>query len=80
LPDGRSRKLTTIGKANLRLEPSMDSKAVGVVERGQEIAVRFWTFGDEVKGERIWYLTHTKGDPFKSPKHVWAASTEYRPS
>ena len=78
--EGKTRQLTTIGKANLRLEPSMASKVVGTVERGQDLLVRYWTIGELVKDEAIWYLTYDKGvDPFKNPKHIWAASTNERP-
>jgi hypothetical protein len=59
----------------------MSSAVVGIAERGEEFLVRYWTFGDEVKGERIWYLTYDQGvDPFKNPKHLWAASTSERPN
>jgi len=78
--DGKTRKLRVIGKANLRKEPTLKSDAVGVAENGDELLVRYWTFGQEVKGERIWWLTYEKGkDPFKAPKHLWAASTDERP-
>lgn len=78
--DGRSQKVNIVGRANLRSAPSMKAAVSGIVDRGEEKAVRYWTFGDEVKGERIWYLIHESGDPFKNPKHLWAASTAYRPN
>lgn len=79
--DGTHRKVTTITKANLRAKPSTSSSITGVIQKGTEIDVRYWTIGDEVKNERVWWLKYNGGDPFKGDlQHLWIAATIERPT
>jgi len=78
--DGTRRKVTTISKANLRAKPSLDASISGVVQKGTELNVRYWTVGDPVKGEFVWWLIYNGGDPFKDMQHLWIAATLERPT
>lgn len=79
--DGTRRRVVTTSRANLRREPSTDSEVVGIVDKGQELNVRFWTFGDTVRDENIWWLIYNGGDPFKGTRqHLWVAATIERPT
>jgi hypothetical protein len=79
--DGSHRKVKTITKANLRAKPSVEAKNTGVVARDTELDVRFWTIGDAVKNERVWWLKYNGGNPFGGDlQHLWVAATIVRPT
>lgn len=75
-----ARKFTVrVSDATIRDQPSTKGKALGKVKQGQELIARYYCFGEDVKGDRIWWLLDNGNDPFVNPQYIWANVSEERP-
>lgn len=75
-------ELTIVAKsANLRQDATTKSRVLGKVVRDQKVKPVYWTFGDEVNEESVWWvLENTEGkEPLKHGPRLWVAATALRP-
>jgi hypothetical protein len=75
-----ARRFTVkVEDATIRDQPSTKGRALGKAVKGQELIARWWCFGEEVKGDRIWWLLDSDADPFTDPQYIWGNVSEERP-
>ena len=76
--DGRKVKVI-VSKANLRKDTSLKSPVLGTVEFGQELNVHYFTIGDEVREENLWYVLFDKRGSITYGARLWVAACDLRP-
>lgn len=79
--DGKlGRKMFVTGPANLRKWAGTGSEIVGSKREGEEITVLYWTVGEQVADEKIWFVIDGgEADPLFSGGRIWAGLTTDRP-
>jgi hypothetical protein len=75
-------ELTITAKAaHLRQEATTKSRDLGIVKRGDKVKAVYWTFGQEVNEESVWWvLENAEGkEPLKHGPRLWVSATSERP-
>lgn len=76
--DGAKVKVT-VSKANLREEANLSSSVLGVVMNGQELNAKYFTIGETVRGENLWWVLHDRRGSIEFGPRLWVGATNLRP-
>jgi hypothetical protein len=79
-PDGKGREITIQANGNVREWASTDSNIIGSVKKGDKVFCDYWTGGEEVSGENIWYAVADKDPNNIGSGRLWAGLAVERPN
>ncbi len=78
---GKPRRIVAIRDTNLRKSATTKSEVLGKAEKGDEFDAYYWTFGDPVRNERVWWVVKRgQTDTLTQGYRISANATNVRPS
>lgn len=79
LANDDDHELEVTRSANLRKDATTKSAVVGKVKKGDKVKVAYWTFGERVNNELIWWVLAEGENPIVDGPRLWVAATSGRP-